>query len=1077
METSAMDNPLAMDGVNAGTFETEDGSVDGGRLSRDIVTAEVELEALKTKLSRLEATSGMDASTKLAEYERRMYEKDEELGVLRKMLFVETKSHPSKKKRNKHQKLYEDLASQDSVHESPNSIASLQALQRRSMDMTGAKETKMVWAFVFAMPTDSHIAMSEEEAAILMDEDPNAFPDAEPTGVDPSQDRSMRVSHECWLFCEKCFACDLVLNFVMPIDCRTIIVTIGATYDVLVDEASGLKMLMRLQETKGSHEFHPDLVRFYASNHGGMNEWSGGNWTRRSTDDMDNGTHWMTDDMLDKPQLEERRKREHQIFTSTHMQRLVMSRLRRLGRFNPGHLMKLASKPTPDTRMLGHVTNRSVVKHRIIPASMLNDLLLLFGGYRPQAASVFPLVKGRSVIMDIGKSVIADDQFVLRPDGLQTMKTMVEEEKPTYDKVCDAVHILDRWKQGAGKDEVWFGTLQKYYPLHTESELVFLRQEWGSPKNIFRSTLIGYDPENQPTVFDPGPPKQMAMNTFGSCGNILHEHDFPWSLTYQPLEEIRDYFGDEVGLYFSWLGKYTAMLFLCSVFGVLVMCAQPYFGGVEKNPFTLAYSIYVGLWSISFLEAWARRENELQFLWGTAELKSIEEPRPEFDGVMETNFETGRQVLEHKSVVTYYLKMTVSTAVCVIFILFTIVSAMAAQTVRYIEPTNDDGLLCVDIKAALEREQMDGSLDPAFDGVEPCHLLHRMKFKLGSSMLNLIIIGVYGFIFEGLADQLASWENHRTEAEYDNSRVAKNFLFQFINNYFVLFYIAYMREVVDPITKKAHPCENGNCLPELQTQLLVVFTGKTIGKQIAYTIRPFLFKYKAAFCANRITQQLVKGAAKGKSVLPATMKAALNQVTAITGGRNDPVQQLKELKKVRNTYELQAQLPPYDGTFDDFNDRVIQFGYLVLFAPAFPLAPFFAFINNVVEIRTGGYRMVKAYQRPVAKARSGIGSWLGVLNVLGFLAVITNASMITFVGSLDAEEMGLTTTGFLDRTNEWRLWARFVLTEHCVLFMRVVILSLAPEEPRWINDAWQILECEWHHVLRTCVAYPVMATR
>ena len=30
-----------------------------------------------------------------------------------------------------------------------------------------------------------------------------------------------------------------------------------------------------------------------------------------------------------------------------------------------------------------------------------------------------------------------------------------------------------------------------------------------------------------------------------------------------------------------------------------------------------------------------------------------------------------------------------------------------------------------------------------------------------------------------------------------------------------------------------------------------------------------------------------------------------------------------------------------------------------------------------------------------------------VMNVLGFLAVVTNASMITFVGSQDAEEHGL----------------------------------------------------------------------
>ena len=124
--------------------------------------------------------------------------------------------------------------------------------------------------------------------------------------------------------------------------------------------------------------------------------------------------------------------------------------------------------------------------------------------------------------------------------------------------------------------------------------------------------------------------------------------------------------------------------------------------------------------------------------------------------------------------------------------------------------------------------------------------------------------------------------------------------------------------------------------------------------------------------------------------------------------------------------ELQTRLMPYKGTFDDFNDRcrmyqqlyqfiflnnclklaascfvgrVIQFGYLVLFSPAFPLAPLLAFVNNVVEIRTASYKMCRGFQRPQAKSRSGIGSWFVVLTVLGFLAVITNAAMVAFVGS------------------------------------------------------------------------------
>ena len=209
----------------------------------------------------------------------------------------------------------------------------------------------------------------------------------------------------------------------------------------------------------------------------------------------------------------------------------------------------------------------------------------------------------------------------------------------------------------------------------------------------------------------------------------------------------------------------------------------------------------------------------------------------------------------------------------------------------------------------------------------------------------------------------------------------------------------------------------------------------------------------------------------------------------ITGEAQDPRTQLKALKSVRNPYELQNRLMPYDGTFDDFNDRIIQFGYLVLFAPAFPLAPFLAFVNNVIEIRTSGFKMCFAYQRPKWRARSGIGSWLAVLNVLGFLAVITNASMITFVGDQDARARQLCTnvdepgpgggmdavgpdldlcpdgaecsygcSGFTQRTHQWVLWLQFVLTEHAVLMLRVVILSVSPSMPKWIGDIREVLE-------------------
>ena len=458
----------------------------------------------------------------------------------------------------------------------------------------------------------------------------------------------------------------------------------------------------------------------------------------------------------------------------------------------------------------------------------------------------------------------------------------------------------------------------------------------------------------------------------------------------------------------------------------------------------------------------------------------------------------------------------------VLFILFTIVSALTAQMVRYVDPCPG------------ETRTVEGTCPDM-------GMVSMKRFEIASSALNLVIIGIYGFLFEAMGDKFTEWENHRTQSEYDNSKVLKNFLFQFVNNYFVLFYIAYMREVSDPISGKPHPCPGGNCLPELQMQLIIVFSGKTLAKQLSYTLKPFIFKWKKSFFANSATKKLMKAGQAGTAVLPASLRSALDEVGHTAGaatGANDPRNQLKELKKIKNPYEIQDRLMPYEGTFADFNDRVIQFGYLVLFAPAFPLAPFLAFVNNVIEIRTSGFKMCFAFQRPKWRARSGIGSWMAVLNVLGFLAVITNASMITFVGDQDAkagelcplacpqaaiavnrvalseslqeegwlgacqlpeghadcvetvvtvttqgnetsgswtsEEVtsevtclveadslaanascpaGSTCTygcgGFQRRGTQWQLWLQFVITEHVVLLMRIVILSIAPSMPKY----------------------------
>jgi len=55
-----------------------------------------------------------------------------------------------------------------------------------------------------------------------------------------------------------------------------------------------------------------------------------------------------------------------------------------------------------------------------------------------------------------------------------------------------------------------------------------------------------------------------------------------------------------------------------------------------------------------------------------------------------------------------------------------------------------------------------------------------------------------------------------------------------------------------------------------------------------------------------------------------------------------------EVKKERivTQVELESSAPPYEGTFEDYLEMFIQFGYVTLFSSAYPLAGLCALLNN-----------------------------------------------------------------------------------------------------------------------------------
>ncbi|KAJ9594502.1 hypothetical protein L9F63_014114, partial [Diploptera punctata] len=102
----------------------------------------------------------------------------------------------------------------------------------------------------------------------------------------------------------------------------------------------------------------------------------------------------------------------------------------------------------------------------------------------------------------------------------------------------------------------------------------------------------------------------------------------------QPFEEIRLYFGEAVALYFTFLGYYTKVLLVPMFLGFLQLLLS-----TESIAFFCVFNV---LWVTIFLEVWKRKCSELAFTWGTIGMTSLDEPRPNYRGVMGIDPVTGR---------------------------------------------------------------------------------------------------------------------------------------------------------------------------------------------------------------------------------------------------------------------------------------------------------------------------------------------------------------------------------------------------------------------------------------------------
>ncbi|XP_052568253.1 anoctamin-1 isoform X3 [Peromyscus californicus insignis] len=490
---------------------------------------------------------------------------------------------------------------------------------------------------------------------------------------------------------------------------------------------------------------------------------------------------------------------------------------------------------------------------------------------------------------------------------------------------------------------------------------------------------------------------------------------------YQPIDLVRKYFGEKVGLYFAWLGAYTQMLIPASIVGVIVFlygcatvdenipsmemcdqrhnitmcplcdktcsywkmssaCATARASHLFDNPATVFFSVFMALWAATFMEHWKRKQMRLNYRWDLTGFEEEEDhPRAEYEArVLEKSLRKESRNKEKRrdgpEEPTNKWKQRVRTAMAGVKLTDKVKLTWRDRFPAYF--TNLVSIIfmiavtfAIVLGVIIYRISTAAAL--AMNSSPSVRSNIRVTVTATAVIINLVVIILLDEVYGCIARWLTKIEVPKTEKSFEERLTFKAFLLKFVNSYTPIFYVAFFkgRFVGRPgdyvyifRSFRMEECAPGGCLMELCIQLSIIMLGKQL-------IQNNLFEI---------------GIPK--------MKKFIRYLKL----RRQSLSDREEYVKRKQRYEVDFNLEPFAGLTPEYMEMIIQFGFVTLFVASFPLAPLFALLNNIIEIRLDAKKFVTELRRPVAIRAKDIGIWYNILRGVGKLAVIINAFVISF---------------------------------------------------------------------------------
>jgi len=543
--------------------------------------------------------------------------------------------------------------------------------------------------------------------------------------------------------------------------------------------------------------------------------------------------------------------------------------------------------------------------------------------------------------------------------------------------------------------------LRSYFPLHNEKE-----------KSIFAAKLL-------------------SVSTL------------PWSI---PIDEVKDYFGEKIGLYFAFLGHMAKWLIVPAVIGAAFEASSIILWNYSR-PEIPVFAFFIALWAVGVMEFWKRKEKWLALKWGTLgngngssgssssgssgsssgssgggeDSFFSETVRPAFKGQWIKSFIDGSDIIYYENKCCGGMQRWLLSGTVLLTLLLVAIGAVG-------------GIYVVRLLLFSTR-------------------VGRFS-QFVASGINALWITLLNIVFRYVARMLTNFENHRTEEEHERSLLLKLFVFCFVNSYTSFYYLAFgARHFTGPYKQGTSSdsvglCGFDDCMLTLAINLASIFGCRLVIMNFVKLALPFLLHSFAKFVKN--PKRCAKTTrccrrfwcrwccCKRLSELDEEDVDDLDEEDYGGETKRDENKLAEPSAPGYSPAELEFRLPVHDsyGLVDHYTEQVVVFGYMTLFISALPGASLLGLITYMIELKGDAWLLLNKLQRPFPGSEDSIGLWKDIFALMAFFAVITNAGLVVF------------TMRTLEHFTMDIKLAIFIGFQYVVFTLQFLICKLVPDEPR-----------------------------